>query len=534
MIQSEDKIRCANALIKILESKGVKFIFGHPGEQILPFYHALRDSNIKHVLMRHEQGAAHAADGYARAAGSFGVCLASAGPGALNLVMGVATAYKDSVPLIVITGDVPTNLKGCNVFQGIDISDVFKPITLKTFNNQEAEEGIFNLKKALKMIKYGKKGPIHLNFPKNILNAMVDRSHLYYDVEYSSKTDSSGISDAVEIIEESKRPLILAGAGVLWSNAVDELKNFVEIHDLPLATTYHARGVLPEDHPLSLGMIGLRGTEAANFAGKKCDVLLALGCRFSDRTLAGIGEPKIIHVNLDRGVLMGDVKIQMDVGEFIKEIQEIRHLETGKWLDEIEGHDRFFKIKTEYKEIPIKPQQAIKEILDASGDFTVVNDAGTHTTWVTLLLNVKRPSSLIFSGGFGPMGYGVPAAVGASLANPGGNILVITGDGGFQMTSQELATIAQYKLPIVICVINNSSLGIIKQWQELYYEGPFEVELENPDFLQLAEAYHINAERVDSPGHVFKSVKKALQLKEPFLIEVVVDRDEEIPLPQVI
>jgi len=531
MIQSEDKMECANALIKILESKGVKFIFGHPGEQILPFYHALRDSNIKHILMRHEQGAAHAADGYARASGSFGVCLASAGPGALNLVMGVATAYKDSVPLIVITGDVPTNLKGKNVFQEIDISDVFKPITIKTFNNQEAEEGIFNLKKAFKMIKYGKKGPIHLNFPKNVLNAMVDGSLPYDDIEYTPKIDSSGISDVVKLIEESRRPFILAGAGVIWSNAADDLKHFVEVHDLPLATTYHARGVLPEDHPLSLGMIGLRGTEAANFAGKSCDVLLALGCRFSERTLTGIGEPKIIHVNLDRGVLMGDVKIQMDVGEFLKEIRDIGHLETRKWLDEIKDHHQFHKIKTNYEEIPIKPQQAIKEILDASGDFTTVNDAGAHTTWVTLLKKVKRPSSLIFSGGFAPMGYALPAAVGASLANPGESIVVITGDGGFQMTSQELATIVQYKLPIVICVVNNSSLGIIKQWQELYYEGPFEVELENPNFLKLAEAYHVFAERVDSPGTVFKSVKKALELKEPFLIEVVVDKDEGIPLP---
>ncbi|MBM4240422.1 MAG: thiamine pyrophosphate-binding protein [Euryarchaeota archaeon] len=531
MKSSERFIRCSDALVRILESEGVKFIFGHPGEQILPFYDALKNSPIKHILMRHEQGAAHAADGYARVSGNFGVCVASAGPGALNLVMGIATAYKDSIPLIVITGDVPTQLEGDNVFQEIDTVDIFKPITLKTFNIQNGEDGILKLKEAVKMIKYGKKGPVYLNFPKDILNSHINESLLNYDVRYQPKTDFREINDAIELIKSSKRPLILAGAGIIWSGGVEKFRSFVEKVRIPVVTTYHARGVLSEDNPLSLGMVGLRGTEAANFAGRNCDVLIALGSRFSERTTVGLGDCKIIHVNIDENVLMGDIKILGNIGAFLKEIENI---ETQKWIDNLQNYPKYHEINIDYAEIPIKPQKAVAEILDASEDSTIVNDAGSHTTWVTLLKKVLRPSSLIFSGGFGPMGYGVPAAVGASLANLKKSVVVITGDGGFQMTSQELATVAQEKLPIVICIINNESLGIIKQWQETFYKGGFQVELENPDFLQLAKSYHINAERVDSPGDVFKAVKEALKLKKPYLIDVMVDKEEMIPLPKVV
>ncbi len=532
-MNSNDKIRCADALVEILESNGVKFIFGHPGEQILPFYDALRNSSIKHVLMRHEQGAVHAADGYARASGNFGVCTASAGPGALNLTMGIATTYKDSVPLIVITGDVPSDLRGGGVFQEIDLEEIFKPITLETFHIHDPEDGVLKLKKAIGMIKYGKTGPVHLNFPKDVLNSPLENSVLKHGVEYYPKTDLSKIDNALKFIEQSKRPLILAGAGVIWSNAADNLRSFVKEHKIPVTTTFHARGVLPEDHPLCLGMIGLRGTDAANFAGENCDVLLALGCRFSERTLVGIGDCRIIHVNLDEHVLRGDVKILGDVGKFLKEISNLKSIETENWLNELKNQKRSYDIKTDYNEVPIKPQRAVKEIIDASGDSIIVTDAGAHTTWVTLLVKVMRPSSLIFSGGFGPMGFGVPASIGASFANPKKSIIVITGDGGFQMTSQELATIAQKKLHILICIINNSSLGIIKQWQDLYYKERFEVELDNPDFVELARSYGIEAETVDSPGDVFRSVRKALKLKKPYLIDVMVDKEEKIPLPKV-
>jgi acetolactate synthase-1/2/3 large subunit len=529
----EDKIRCADALVKVLELNGVKFIFGHPGEQILPFYDAMRISSIKHVLMRHEQGAAHAADGYARVSGEFGVCISTAGPGALNLVMGVATAFKDSIPMIVITGDVDRDLKGKNVFQNVDVESIFRPITMETFHIEDPDDGILKLKKAIEMVKHGKTGPVHLNFPKDVLNDHVELHLINKNIEYHSNISLNEIDDAIKLMEMSKRPLILAGTGIIWAHAVDKLRKFAEKYNIPVTTTYSARGVLPEDHPLCLGMIGLRGTTAANFAGKNCDLLIALGCRFSERTVLGIENPKIIHVNPDAEVLEGNIKIQGDAGQFLDKINNIHVKNTDSWIHELEDHKRTYEIKTNYENTPIKPQRAIKEILDASGDSTTVSDAGTHTTWVNLLKKIMRPSSLLFSGGFGPMGYGLPAAIGASLADPQKRVVLVAGDGGFQMTMQELAVIAQEKLPLLICIINNCCLGIIKQWQDMHYRERYEVELENPDFLEIAKAYGIKSKRVGAPGEVFSAVKNALELEEPYLIDIMVDKEEGIILPKV-
>jgi acetolactate synthase I/II/III large subunit len=530
-----DTLRCADALVKILEFNGVKFIFGHPGEQILPFYDAMRQSQVRHILMRHEQGAAHAADGYSRASAGVGVCTATGGPGAMNLVMGIATAYKDSVPIIVITGDVPTDVKGKNEFQDIDICAVFRPITLESFDIKTPEEGILALQEAFKIIKNHKKGPIHLNFPKDVLENYVDESIIgsLEDGDCSKKFDYNKLTKVCKLLENSEKPLIIAGAGAVWSHASDTLLKFAETHGIPVSTTYHGRGIISEENPLSVGMIGLRGTDAANYAGKNCDLILGLGCRFSERTMVGIGDCKIVHVNLDEGVLNGDIKIQSDVKEFIELINDVNIKPNRTWLLNVQEHSSTFHVNTDYSEIPIKPQTAIKELLEASNNAIIVNDAGTHTTWVTLLISVKTPSSLLFSGGFGPMGYGIPAAIGAAFANPNKNIVAVVGDGDFQMTSQELATINEYDLPILVCVINNSSLRIIKQWQERYYNECYEVELKNPDFIKLSESYHIPAMKVDSPGQITSAVYKALSLKKPYLIEIVVDKNEEIPLPEV-
>ena len=537
-MQTAAQIKLADALVKILEKEEIKYIFGYPGEQILPFYQALQKSSIKHVLMRHEQGAAHAADGYARASSQLGVCVATAGPGALNMVMGVATAYKDSVPLLVITGDVSSQFKGENVFQDADINAVFRPITLQSHLINEPEEGVHLILKAISTLKKGKTGPIHLNFPKDILQEGIDPALLDKEMDINPETDwintvidENEIKKVQELIETSQKPLILAGAGVLWSHATSDLQNFVEKHQVPVVTTYPARGVLSEEHPLSLGLIGLRGTEAANFAGENADLILALGCRLSERTRKGLGNGSVIQVNLDEAVLKGDININGDVKEFMENIKESSPKSTDKWLKELQNYDKTHEVYTDFKETPIKPQRAIKEILDAMGDSILVNDAGSHTTWVNLLMKAREPSSLIFSGGFGPMGYGVPASVGVSLARPSKNVVVVVGDGGFQMNSQELATIAGMDLPITICLLNNQSLGIIRQWQELYYDGSFQVELDNPDFVKLANAYHIKAIMVDSPCDVLAAVQEAVKLNKPVLIEIIVDENEDIPLP---
>jgi acetolactate synthase I/II/III large subunit len=534
-LMESNTLRCADALVKILEFNNVKFIFGHPGEQILPFYDSMRQSRLKHILMRHEQGAAHAADGYSRASADVGVCTATGGPGAMNLVMGIATAYKDSVPIIVITGDIPTDKKGKNGFQEIDICSVFKPITIESFDIKTPEQGILALISAFETIKYHKKGPIHLNFPKDVLESYVDASIVgsLVNEKYEHKIDDETLKNVFKLLENSRKPLILAGAGAVWSHASDTLLKFAQKYNIPVATTYPGRGIISEENKLSVGMIGIRSTDASKYAGKNCDLILGLGCRFSERTLVGIGDCKIIHINIDEGVLEGDIKIQSDIKEFLEKIMNVRIKTDKKWLLQVQEHSNRYHVDTDYPDIPIKPQRAIKEILDASNDSIIVNDAGTHTTWVTLLILVKTPSSLLFSGGFGPMGYGIPGAIGAAFAKPDKNIVAVVGDGDFQMTSQELATINEYDLPILVCIINNSSLSIIKQWQNRYYGKCYQVELKNPNFIKLSHAYHIPAVKIDSPGQISSAIYKALSFKKPYLIEIVVDKNEEIPLPEV-
>ncbi len=550
-----EKISCAKAIINILEQEDVEWIFGHPGEQILSLYDALRSSPINHVLVRHEQSAAHAADGYARASGKFGVCVATAGPGALNLVMGVATAYRDSIPILVITGDVPTKQRGQNTFQDIDLCSVFKPISRKTFYSSNVKEAISNLKKSIAMLKKGPTGPVHLNLPKDVLDEFIDENIIFkLDIDFesgslgNSQSNLSQLKKVVESIKSAKKPLIVAGAGLVWSGALNEIRKFVNKSHIPLATTYHGRGILREDDDYCVGLIGNRGTPVGNYAGANCDLVLGLGCRFSERTFTGIGSgennPQIIQVNMDPETLKGDINLQMDVKEFLNEIMKISessrpeydpHIKS--WLEELQvyskDHPAPYDTEFFYSKVPLKPQQAIKEILDGSGDSTIVNDAGTHTTWVTLYKKVLRPFSMLFSGAFGPMGYGLPAAIGACFARPSESIVAIIGDGGFQMTIQELATVHQNNLTMVICIINNSSLGIIRQWQEMYHSGTYEIELENPDFVKLVQAYGIEAVRVESPGEVFKFVKKGIEMKKPFLIDISV-KEENIPLPDFI
>lgn len=535
MVCMKDGKKFAQAIVEILELEGVKYIFGHPGEQILPLYEALRRSNIRHVLMRHEQGAAHAADAYARISGKFGVCIASAGPGALNLTMGVATAYKDSVPLLVITGDVPSNMKGCDAFQDAETSTIFEPITIRSSNIKNPEDGIIKLKEAIELVRQNKTGPVHLSIPRDVLDAEVDGSKINQEISLPIRIDAQKLNEninrAIKLLEKAKKPLIIAGAGVFWSKSAEKLLNFANKNKIPVSTTYHARGVFPDDNPLFLGMIGVRGTEASRLAGKNADVIVALGARLSERTMKGVGPCQMIQVNLDEKCLKGDINIEEDVGTFLDKVVNLNVADFSSWLDELAEYPRYYEIDTEFFDVPVKPQRAIKEILDAAENSIVVDDAGSHTTWVTLLQNIKEPGTFIFSGGFAPMGYAIPASVGASLAKPRKTVVVIVGDGGFQMTSQELATISELRLPVTICLLNNSSLGIIKQWQKMHYGDTYAVELQNPDFIKLAESYGIEAIRVNLPGKIYPAVKEALKLRKPYLIEVVVDKDEEVPLP---
>jgi len=447
-----------------------------------------------------------------------------------------STAQNTSDKLEMSIENLDFNIE--NIYSGIDkakndIINTQKQINQTTKDiivaqiNIKGEEALFN-ERMRAMYMNGADSYLEILLDSKGVEDLITRvDNIKNIVEYD-------IKNVIKLLENSEKPLILAGAGAVWSHASNTLMKFADDHGIPVATTYPARGVIPEKNSLALGMLGLRGTDAANYAGNNCDVLLALGCRFSERTVVGIGDCKIIHVNLDEGVLEGDVKIRGDIKIFLDMIMDIKLRGTANWLSMVHEHSSKYQINTNYSEVPIKPQSAIKEILEASEDSVIVNDAGTHTTWVTLLISVKTPSSLLFSGGFGPMGYGIPGAIGAALANPGKSVVAVVGDGDFQMTSQELATVKELDLPIITCIINNRSLRIIEQWQEIYYGKSYQVELENPNFIKLADAYHIPAVKVDSPGQVSIAMKKALSLNKPYIIEILVDKKETIPLPEVL
>lgn len=553
----------SDAVIKLLEDNGVKHIFGHPGEQILPFYQALNNSKIKHILTRHEQGAVHAADGYGRVSGKFGVCLATAGPGALNLVMGIATAFKDSVPMLVITGDNPKTSNGKNSFQGIDTVAIFKPIVIKSFNPHNGKVAIINIKEALNILKKEPRGPIHINLSKDVLLDEELGNVIERKVIFSPNYDYSNLDEAIGYLRKSRRPFIVAGDGIMWGGAIQEFESFIRMNKIPVATTYHSRGIINEENPLNLGMVGIRGTPMANYALNNSDLILTLGSKLSNRTIdfeksqnvANLSQyndnflknyknhkTKIIHVNIDKSSLKGNIKIHGDVKIVLNKLNSLNRVVNSidvDWLDVIYKNDLKIAIpglnpanNLNQDQRPLKPQLAIDEILKSSKGLHVVNDAGSHTTWVNLLIESDILQKLVYSGGMAPMGYGLPASCGVSIAKNNESVILINGDGGFQMNIQELATLKSNNLPILIFVLNNYGLGVIRQWEKLLSDDlRYEVDLENPDFVAIANAYGIDAQRVETKDDLKLAIDKGLKLKKPYLVEVIVD-EEDIPLPE--
>ncbi|MDR2830645.1 MAG: thiamine pyrophosphate-binding protein [Methanobrevibacter sp.] len=538
----------AEIMVKLLEKEGAEFIFGVPGEQIAGFYKALSKSKIKHILCRNEQTASIAADVYSRTSEKFGVCVSTAGPGALNLIMGVATAFKDSVSLLVITADVPISLKGKNTIQDIDLTSIFKPLTIKSYNPKNGKIAILNLKEAVEIFKKEPRGPIHLNIGKNVLADENIDDVINKEVNYNPKYDYSNMDLAIQKLKSTKKPLIVLGEGVRRSNSIEIVKKLVKEYKIPTVCTYHANGILDCEDSLNFGIIGIRGSEASTTIFKDSDIVLVLGATLNERTLNLDREEldkidefmkrfdnKIIHVNIDKATLKGEIKINGDVKEFLNRIKN----------EDIFGKidDDWLSINLKNKDIPdkskiystdgnvLKPQKAIETILNAHKDSLIVNDAGSHTSWVLIFHNPSEKGRLINSGGLIPMGYGLPGSIGASIANPGKEIVVIMGDGGFQMNIQDLATIAEHNLPITLFVLNNNQLGIIRQWEECFYNmEPYAVDLKNPDFIAISNGYGIEAEKVSTFNELVLAIKKAKSLKKPYLTEIIVSR-ENIPLP---
>ena len=594
----------AEALIRLLEQDGVKHIFGHPGEQILPFYKALKDSSIEHILTRHEQGAVHAADAYARSSGNYGMCISTAGPGAMNLVMGVATAFKDSVPLLVITGDNDYSKKDEDIFQNSPINDVFENITVASFHPSSAKSAIFNLIESLIMLHKCPKGPVHINLSKDVLMEEVDLNDVsleklidssktpifadipsdldcfnerisnlddlyelvnifddhfnYFDgklvfIDDLSKNVMANVDNsinlAIEKLKSSRKPLIVVGNGIVWGKAIEKLNAFVSKTWVPIATTFHSKGVISEDDKLNLGIVGLRGTSIANYAYENSDCILVLGARLSERTIAACGfddvKDKMIHVNINGDCLKGMINICMDASDLLdlllndlesKEYKDKDFILYQDWINEIYSNYEPLIVdgieESEENYIPLRPPYAINKIVNAFKGSYFLSDAGTHTTWTTLLSSNDKFGKLLFSGGFGPMGYGLPGAIGVAVAHPDSQVVVICGDGDIQMVIQELATIREYDLNVNVFIIDNSQLGIIRQWEETVYDmDKYQIDLSNPDFVKLAEAYGIDSMKVESKEGLELAIDKAFGSDHAFLADVCVC-EENIPLPK--
>lgn len=520
----------ADRLVKILEENGVKHIFGHPGEQILPFYKALQGSKIQHILMRHEQAAIHACDAYSRSSSNLGVCVSTAGPGAMNLTMGLATAFKDNVPILVITGDNSIDIRNEDHFQSIAISKIFKNITFKSFNPKSVKELLNDFYIAIQILNKNPKGPVHINLSKDLLTCSdISIKKPKYDPVFNY----DNLNKALDLIKKSKKPLIIAGSGIKYSNSIREFRNLVYEKNIPIVNTYPAKGIISEFDEHNLGLLGIRGSKKSNYALKNSDMVIALGSKLSERTVQDLSfvEDKLIHVNIDEEKLKGKCKIHGNLAIFLKELNSLNLKFPNEWIDEINSVKDDFKIQG-LDSHKLNPQIAIKNILNCSNDSLIINDAGTHTTWTTIMSKISENSQLIFSGSFAPMGYGIPGAIGSSIGNPSKDIVLIVGDGGFQMNIQELATISNYKLPIKICLINNNELGIIRQYEEdIYNMEKYQVDLDNPDFIDISNSYGISSEKVNSIKNLKVALKNAFRVKKPYFIEIMVE-SENIPLPK--
>ncbi len=523
----------AEYLVKLLEEEGVEYIFGYPGEQVLPIYEALRNSKIKHVLTRHEQAAVHAADSYARSSGKCGVCLATAGPGAMNLVMGVSACYKDNVPILVLTGDVPTTLKGKDTFQDLPLNEVFKPICVKSYNAYSPEKLKNSIHEAFIHFEEGISGPFHINIPKDVQSKHINMSHKVIHTKKIKSPKESDIKDVIKSIENAEKPLIIAGYGIIYANALEEFYEFVEKTKIPVVTTWTARGIIPESDEKNLGLVGKRGTAKANYACEHADLILALGTRLSDRTSSYINTDNVIQVNTKKEQDYGKTFYNYNVLEFLKSVNEkdIDVIE-NKWKIRINSRDEDEgEIELEECE-KLHPREVIRNILEHVDDkTTVIIDAGTIPTYFTIDSKVEKYGQIQFSGGLGPMGYAVPSAIGATYARPDDVIIAATGDGAVQMTIEELAVLNTYKLPIIIIIINNSILGIIKQWQDMAEYPNYQISLNNPDFIKIAEAYNIEADNIKSIEELNEKLATAIKERKPHLFNIDV-ADVPIPLPK--
>jgi acetolactate synthase I/II/III large subunit len=543
MTGKAERMTGARAFVECLYRENVEIIFGYPGGVLLPIYDELYDANLHHLLVRHEQAAVHAAEGYARATGKVGVCLATSGPGATNLVTGIANAYMDSIPIVAFTGQVPSSMLGNDAFQEADITGITMPITKHNYLVQDVKDLPRIIKEAFHIASTGRPGPVLVDIPKDITTDELD--FIYPDTvelrgyKPTFKGNAQQVKRAASVIKDSKRPVIYAGGGVIGSEASKELLAFAEKLKAPVTTTLTGIGGFPNDNELYLGMPGMHGTKYANYAIQESDVLIAVGVRFDDRvtgkTTSFAPNAKVIHIDIDPAEISKIIKVDVPIVGDAKQIlgallEHVSECDTKDWLDKIATWKRDFPLFYVNRDDVIKPQYILEQISEVCPDAIIVTEVGQHQMWAAQYFNYKEPRTFISSGGLGTMGYGFPAAIGAKLGRPDKIVVDVSGDGSFQMNSQEMATIVQNNIPIIIAIFNNGYLGMVRQWQALFFEHRYShTTIENSvDFVKLAEAYGAMGIRVTKPSEVKAAIEKAVEANGPVLIDFVIEREENV------
>ena len=542
----------AEIVMECLLREGVEVMFGYPGGAILPTYDAMtKYPQIHHVLVRHEQGACHMADGYARATGKVGVAIATSGPGATNLVTGISTAMMDSSPIVCITGQVTRGAIGSDAFQETDVTGVTLPITKHNYLVMDIHELPYVMREAFYIARTGRPGPVLIDIPKDVQNEKIEFIYPEGEIRLPgyrppASADQRDVDAALELIEQAERPIILAGHGVLMSGAMEELRELAERAQIPVTLTLLGKGAIPEEHPLTIGMMGMHGEAAANYAIQEADLLIALGMRFDDRVTGNLKTYAVnarkIHVDIDPSEINKNVKVDVgmvgDVRTVLRQLLPgVKQMQHPAWLNRIrdwqEDSNERDIINREVNDVLLSAQVINDLWKYTKGEAITVTDVGQHQMIEAQYYPHQRPATLITSGGAGTMGFGLPAAIGAKFGKPDEEVWAIVGDGGFQMTLCELATAKQENININIAIINNNYLGMVRQWQEFFYEERYNATpMFNPDFVKLAEAYGIPARRVTRRDEIEEAVQFARETDGPALIEFVVEK-EEIVYPMV-
>ena len=538
------KVTGARALLEGLVREGVEVIFGFPGGSVLPLYDTLPQfPKLRHILVRHEQGAAHAADGYARATGRPGVCFATSGPGATNLVTGIATAHLDSSPVVAITGQVARPFIGKDAFQEVDITGITLPITKHNYLIEDASEIAEVVREAFLLARTGRPGPVLIDIPRDVF---VEETNFVWPerVEIRGYRPTmvghpAQIKKAAKLINESKRPVILAGRGVIISGAFEELRTLAEKAQMPVITTLLGIGCFPESHVLSFGMLGMHGMAYANMAVNESDLIIAAGMRFDDRATGRVAafapHAQVIHIDIDPAEIGKNVRVNVPIVGDVRNVlaamlPHVARADRGEWLRQIDEWRREHPSTNIRDTDALLPQYVIRKIWEATaGQARVVTGVGQHQMWAAQHFWYDKPNSLISSGGLGTMGFELPASVGVKVGCPDETVWVIAGDGSIQMTIQELGTIAQENLGVKIAIMNNGYLGMVRQWQELFYGRRYvATPLKSPDFVKIAEAYGIEGVRVTDKALVEAAIDRAMRCQGPVLLDFVVEGEENV------